>query len=124
MVYVNLDNLNQVTFLILKFGSAWLLVVAFFFVKYFIKLYTNVRYFIKIQRKLFKWTATIVLLILLFFAYQNKDSLVDKIIDSYEGINFEEVYPFSFSLGHFIPVLVNTPQFCCDWEFYCKFSCF
>jgi uncharacterized protein YkwD len=97
IVYANLEKLNEIVIIILKLGSSLLLLGAFFFVKYFGKLYKNIRYFIRIQRKWFKWTLVIVLIILLLFAYQNRNSLLDPAIETYEETDFGKFSPFSFT---------------------------
>ena len=73
IIYSNLEKLNEIVLLFLKVGSSLLIASIFFGVKYFIRLYKNIRYFVRIQQKWFKWTLATILLILLFFAYQNKE---------------------------------------------------
>lgn len=97
IIYSNLEKLNEIVLLFLKVGSSLLIAGAFFFVKYFIRLYKNIRYFFRIQRDWFKWAVTIVLLILLFSAYQNRDSLFDPIVKTYEETDFGKFSPFTFT---------------------------
>jgi uncharacterized protein YkwD len=110
IVYANLEKLNDVVIIFLKVGASLLLVGAFFFVKYFIRFYKNIRYLIRIQRKWFKWTLVIVLLILLFLAYQNRDTLFDPIVETYEETDFGKFSPFSFTFEDASDIVSNVAE--------------
>src|SRR3989344_2477569 len=98
IVYVNLGKLNEISILFLRLGSCLFLLGAFFVTKYFIRLYKNIRYLIRIQKKWIKYTLALSLLILSLFAYQNRISLFDPVVQAYEETDFEKFSPFSFSL--------------------------
>ncbi len=97
IVYANLERLNNIVLIFLKVGSSLLVVGAFFFVKYLMRLYKSVRYFIRKQKKWFKWALAIVLIILLFFVYQNRSSIFNPVIETYEKTDFGKFSPFSFT---------------------------
>ena len=99
IIYSNLEKLNEVVLLFLKVGSSLLIVLVFFFVKYSTKLYKNIRYFFMIQRDWFKWTVVLILLILLFSAYQNRENLFDPILKTYEETDLKKFSPLTFTFG-------------------------
>lgn len=110
IIYSNLGKLNSIVLIFIKVGSALMLVGLFFFLKYTFCIYKNIRYFIQIQRSLVKWSLVIALLVLLFFAYQNKDNLFDPVVKVYEKTDFGFFYPFTFSLDDIKENLLEPSQ--------------
>jgi len=99
IIYANLEKLNNIVLIFIRVGSTLMLVGLFFFLKYIFRTYKNIRYFVQIQRSLIKWSLAIVLLILLLFAYQNKEDLFNPVIEAYEETDFGRFSPFPFSLS-------------------------
>lgn len=98
IIYSNLEKLNDIVLIFIKLGSTLMLVALFFSLKYIFRIYKNIKYFIQIQRSFIKWSLAIILLVLLLFAYQNKDELFNPVIKVYEETDFGRFSPFSFSL--------------------------
>jgi|GEM_PF-5037305 len=98
IIYSILEELNNITLIFIRLGSSLFMLGMFFFIKYLIKLYKNIRYFVMMQRKWFKWTVAIIILILLFSAYQNRNSLFDTAVKAYEETDFEKFSPFTVNL--------------------------
>src|SRR3989344_568865 len=107
IVYANLEKLNDIALIFIRLGSTLMLVGLFFFLKYVFRTYKNIKYFVQIQRSLIKWSLAILFLILLLFAYQNKNDLFDPIVNVYEKTDFGIFYPFTFSLDD---IKENLPE--------------
>ncbi len=97
IVYSNLTKLNDIVLWFIPVGGALLLVITFFWIKYLWKMLKHTRYG---YRKLSNWIKFLMLLILLILAwgaYENKDTIFDPLIDTYDKINFTSILPIGIS---------------------------
>ncbi len=98
IIYTNLEELNRIELIFIRLGSIFLIVSAFFLLKYIFKLYKDLRYFVQIQGNTIKFSLAILLLAVLFLAYQNRDGMFDPVIEIYDETDFGIFSPFTFTL--------------------------
>ncbi len=107
IVHDNLDKLNEIVLIILQLGSIIILIIIFLLLKYSHRLYKNVKYCIKYQKNLVKYILVIILLVLLWQAYINKDTLFDPVVKTYKAEDFNKYWPLAISISEISDQLRN-----------------
>jgi len=95
--YTNAQRLNEINFWILKLGGILILVSLFFAIKYGWRTVVELNNFLKRQRNWIKLILFIIVVILLWQAYSNKDTILNPVYDYYNQTNFSLFKPVSFA---------------------------
>jgi len=96
ILYSNIKELNEIKIWFILLGGTLLLVSAFFFLKYGWKFLKEVGNWFKRQRNWLKFIVVILIFILLWQAYTNKETVLNPILDKYHEINFSLFMPVNF----------------------------
>jgi hypothetical protein len=97
IIYSNIQNLNEITILIIKIGSVLLLAALFFIIKYGYKLLEEIPNWFKRQERWLRYLLIVILLFLLWYGYQNKETVLNHLLDTYNEIDFSILNPFNLS---------------------------
>jgi hypothetical protein len=97
IVYSNLDQLNSISLIFFKLGSCLLLLGLFLGAKFLWRTYKNLKFLLKIQRKWIKIGLWAILLIILIFAYQQREDILNPTINQYQEMDWKIFYPVTFS---------------------------
>ncbi len=100
--YSNAIKLNQINFWIIKLGGVLILTSLFFAIKFGWRLGKEIINLFKRQRNWLKYLVVLLIVILLWQAYTNKDTVLDPIFESYNKTDFSLFAPINFgniSLG-------------------------
>ncbi len=100
IIYSNLDKINQIVLIFIKLGSLLQLVLLFFILRKAWHLTINLKYAFRGLNHGTKAIIAIVIVLLLFFAFVNQDSVVNSITQTYEEANFSKLNPIQVS-GNF-----------------------
>jgi len=87
IIYTNIEKLNEILFI----GFFLIIINFIFLIKFVIKLFYNLRRLIRSSRNWVKIILSIFVLILVFQAYETKETLFDDILDKYNSIDFEKI---------------------------------
>lgn len=96
IIYSNLEKLNEIVLWFLPLGGALLLVNAFFWIKYSWKLLKRIFYWYEGERNWVKYLTILIIILLLWQGYQNRDTIFDGVIEHYDKINFSSILPINF----------------------------
>jgi len=95
IIHSNLDKLNNIVLIFIKLGSTLQLVLAFFIIKKCINLYENLKYAVRGLNHGIKAILSILVILLLFFAFVNQDKVVDGFTKTYDEIDFIKISPIT-----------------------------
>ncbi len=99
IVYSNVDKLNQIVLIFIKIGSLLQLVLLFFILWKAWHLIINLKYAFRGLNHGTKAIIAIVIVFLLFIAFQNQEKVVDSIVKSYEEAEFQKFNPIDANLN-------------------------
>lgn len=97
IIYSNLDKLNEVKIIFLQLGGLLLFINIYYWLKYFFKLLRRISNLFNIQRNWIKYSILILIIILLFFVYNNRETIFDEVVYNYEKIEFNKIFPIKIS---------------------------
>jgi uncharacterized protein YkwD len=95
--YSNLSQLNEIVLIFIKLGSLLLLASVVFLIYYGWKILKEIPNILKRQRKWIKYLVIIIILLLLWNIYTNRETVIDPAINLYNETNFTIFNPFSIS---------------------------
>ena len=98
----NLDKINQIVLIFIKFGSLLQLVLLFFILRKGWHLIINLKYAFRGLNHGTKAIIAIVIVLLLFFVFVNQYKVVDSITQTYQEANFSKFNPVQIGTGIFI----------------------
>lgn len=93
--YSNAQKLNEIGIWIIKLGGVLILVSLFFIIRFGWKLIKELINLLKRQRNWLKYLIIILIFILLWKAYSNKETVLNPLFDVYNKINFTLFMPIS-----------------------------
>lgn len=93
--YSNAEKLNQINLWIIKLGGVLIIFSLFFAIKFGWKLGKEGINILKRQRNWIKYLIIILIIILLWQAYTNKDTVLNPVFDKYNKTNFSLFVPIS-----------------------------
>lgn len=99
ILWSNLNKLNDVKLWIIPVGGTLLFVSLFFWIKYAWKFLKKVKKWFNGERNWVKYLIIIIILLLVWQAYQSRDTVLDKPIGWYEDLNFTEIFPLDVNLS-------------------------
>jgi uncharacterized protein YkwD len=97
IIYSNLPKLNEIVLWFLPLGGTLFLVNAFFLIKYIWKLLKRMCYWYKGERNWIKYLLLLLLIILLWQGYVNRETLFDNAIEKYNQVDFSAILPLGIS---------------------------
>lgn len=97
LCYNNATKLNSYKLWIIRLAGVFLLISLFFVIKFGWRIIKEGANFIKRQKNWIKLLGVILLLILIWQAYDNRESVTNSISKSYHNINFNLFIPLSTS---------------------------
>ncbi|MFW9877455.1 MAG: hypothetical protein ACFFG0_30585 [Candidatus Thorarchaeota archaeon] len=97
IIYYNLDKLNQIVLIFIKIGSLLELVLLFFILRKAWHLIKNVKYAFRGLNHGTKAIISIVIVLLLLFAFMNQEKVVNSITETYEDTNLSKLNPIQIS---------------------------
>ena len=97
IIYSNINKLNKIVIWFLPLGGALLLIAIFFWTKYVIKIFKRIYYGYHGERNGIRYLIILILLLILWQAYQNRDTIFDPVVDFYDRVDFSAVLPISIS---------------------------
>lgn len=96
-IYHNIEKLNEIILWFLPLGGTLLLINVYFLLKYIYIITKRVRYWYWGARNGIKYLLCFLILILVWLSYQDRDSLFDGVIETYNKTNFSSILPIEFS---------------------------
>ena len=99
IIYSNLSKLNEIVLWFLPLGGTLLTINGIFLIRYSYRLLKRIYYWFEGERNWVKYSIIIVLLFLLWQAYQNRNNLFDPFIEKYNDIQFQKILPLSFNIS-------------------------
>ena len=99
IAHSNVDKLNQIVLFFFKIGSLLQIILFAFILRKAWHLAINLKYAYRGLNHGTKATIAIVIILLLFVAFQNQDEVVNSIVDSYENTEFENLNPINMNLN-------------------------
>lgn len=99
IVNSNVEQLNKIVLLIIYFGSALRLVLLYFILRKIWQLAINLQYFFRGLNHGTKSLFAIAIVLLLFYAYQNQNDVVNSITNAYEKVEFQKLNPINMNLN-------------------------
>lgn len=103
IIWTNLSKLNEVFLL----GTISLFVAVFFWVKYVLRFFRKITRWYEGERNWVKYLIVILILILLWQGYQNRETIFDPAIEYYKRLNFTTLFPSSFNTNF---TLLSNPN--------------
>jgi len=97
IIYSNLTKLNEIVLWFLPLGRTLLIISLFFWIKYVIKIFKRAYYLFHGERNGIRYTIILILLLILWWAYQNRDTLFNPVIDFYDKTDFISMFPIGIS---------------------------
>jgi len=99
IVYSNVDKLNQIVLIFIKIGSLLQLVLLFFILRKAGHLTINLKYAFRGLNHGTKAIIAIIVILLLFSAFQNQEKVVDSVVESYEKTEFQKFNPINANIN-------------------------
>lgn len=97
IIYSNINKLNKIVIWFLPLGGALLIINLVFFIRYVIKLFKRVYYWFHGERNGIRYVTIIILLLILWQAYKNRDTVFNPILDFYDKTDFSAMLPIGIS---------------------------
>lgn len=97
IVYSNLTKLNEIVLWFLPLGGVLLIITLFFWIKYIIKIFKRGYYWFHGERNGIRYAIIFMLLLILWQAYQQRDTLFNPVIDFYDKTDFSAILPIGIS---------------------------
>lgn len=94
--YSNAQKLNEINLWIIKLGGILILTSLFFVIKYGWRMIKEIVNIIKRQKNGIKYLVIILIIILLWQAYSNKDTILNPVLERYNKINLSLFKPINF----------------------------
>ncbi len=91
--YTNAQKLNEINLWIIKLGGVLILLSIFFMIKYGIRFIKELINLLKRQTNWLKYLIIILLIFLLWQAYNNKETVLDPVFNFYNQTNFSLFIP-------------------------------
>lgn len=99
IIHYNVDKLNQIVLIFIKIGSLLQLILLLFVLRKAWHLILNLKYAYRGLSHGVKAVIAMIIIVLLFIALQNQNSVVDLITGSYEKVEFQKFNPIKISLN-------------------------
>ncbi len=99
ILYNNVWVLNDINLIFIRIGSLLLLITLFFVIRKAIHLGINLRYWFRGFNHGVKLLISLIIILLLVFAFLNQGKVVNSIVEKYEGIDFSKFNPLSLNLN-------------------------
>lgn len=96
IINTNITKLNEIILGIIKLGSVLLLISLFFIIRYSYFIIKEVFNWHSRQRRWIKYVIVIIILLFVWYAYENRDNFFNPVIKVYNKTNFSLMYPLSF----------------------------
>ena len=97
IVYSNLSKLNEIVLWFLPLGGALLIIILVFWIKYVFKIFKRSYYWFHGERNGIRYLFILVFLLILWQAYQHKDTIFNPVIDIYDRTDFSAILPIGIS---------------------------
>jgi uncharacterized protein YkwD len=97
IIYSNLAKLNDIVLWFLPLGGTLLVIVLFFWIKYIIKIFKRAYYWFHGERNGIRYIIILILLLILWQAYQYRDTIFNPVIDFYDRTDFSAILPIGIS---------------------------
>jgi len=94
--YSNVQRLNEINLWMIKLGGVLLLTSSFFIIKYGWRIIKELINLLKRQRNWLKYLIIILIIFLLWQAYDNKDTILNPVFEIYDETNFSIFSPLNF----------------------------
>lgn len=99
IVYNNVYQLNNISLWIIKLGGVLELVLAYFIIIKIYHLGLNLNYLLRGLNNGIKLILVILVILLIFWAYQNQTAVISKTTNTYDTVNWKSFSPASFNLS-------------------------
>ena len=109
--YFNANELNTIKLWIIKLAGILLLISLFFIIKYGWKLIEEVPNILKRQKNWLKYLVILIVLILLWQAYNHKTDVLNPVFDAYNKTNFSLFVPINFGNFSFDSTTSSSPSY-------------
>ena len=97
--YSNAEQLNSIKILFVPLGLILLIIFGVVWIKFLFKLLKKIKYWFIGERNIVRYIVLILLIILAWYGYENRDTIFNPLISSYESINFTEIIPIDSSIS-------------------------
>jgi uncharacterized protein YkwD len=99
LFYSNIQKLNEIRIWIIQLGGVLVLISLFFSLKYSYEILKEIINWFKRQKNWLKYSILLILVVLSWQVYLQRDTAFDPVLNMYKNINFTNLYPINPSYG-------------------------